>query len=322
MEHQTAWTETLRTMATSGALFYGVMKLFDAAGDRINEDTRLDIAVWLLDLKTTRKVQGWPGTFAKVFDRVFGNRHLSWSCFARSCVVSIASGLLIWLWLWLEDRKIYDMLYQYFGQYGRYGFLLIPCLFLSNLVPDYLSLLQTRYFLNRQRLTPGKIHAPTLSTRHRGRASHRKRQLRRRRLKPKTTDGSRGSELLRLLFALVITVVLSRLAVFFFTFFAIILGKIDITPLLWPVRRELLKLMALLIGPWVWLIPACFTSIWIWLYVSAGLLLKAARRLDIGFQWFNRHFDIENRPLQRLGLAARTILAAIYLGVTVGRRFL
>ena len=39
--------------------------------------------------------------------------------------------------------------------------------------------------------------------------------------------------------------------------------------------------------------PAFFTSVWLWLYAGSGFLLKAARRFDIGFQWFNRRFDIE-----------------------------
>jgi hypothetical protein len=28
-------------------------------------------------------------------------------------------------------------------------------------------------------------------------------------------------------------------------------------------------------------------SLWLWLYAGAGTLLKAARRFDIGFEWFN-----------------------------------
>jgi len=48
------------------------------------------------------------------------------------------------------------------------------------------------------------------------------------------------------------------------------------------------------------------TIIWIWLPTASGFLLKAARRLDFGFQWFNRRFDIEKR-LQCIGLMAGAI---------------
>lgn len=47
-----------------------------------------------------------------------------------------------------------------------------------------------------------------------------------------------------------------------------------------------------------------FSSIWLWLYAGSGFLLKAARRFDIGFDWFNRKFDIEKKPLSAIGLVA------------------
>jgi hypothetical protein len=45
-----------------------------------------------------------------------------------------------------------------------------------------------------------------------------------------------------------------------------------------------------------------FTSIWP--YAGVGFLLKSTRRLDSGFDWFNRKFDIEKKPLQSIGLVA------------------
>ena len=54
-----------------------------------------------------------------------------------------------------------------------------------------------------------------------------------------------------------------------------------------------------------------FTSIWLWLYAASGFLLKAARRFDFGFEWFNRRFDIEKKPLQSIGLVAGALLVAV-----------
>jgi hypothetical protein len=48
------------------------------------------------------------------------------------------------------------------------------------------------------------------------------------------------------------------------------------------------------------------------LYLVSTQTIKAARRFDVGFEWFNRRFDIEKRPLQSIGLAAGTIVAALY----------
>jgi len=68
------------------------------------------------------------------------------------------------------------------------------------------------------------------------------------------------------------------------------------------------------------LYPAFFTSIWLWLYAGSGFLLKAARRFDVGFDWFNRKFDIEKKPLQSIGLVAGALVALVYwMAVVVSR---
>lgn len=72
-------------------LFYGVMKFFDTVGDRLNENTKLEIGVWLLGVRIGQKMEPWSETFANIFDRVFGKKHFSWSCFWRSCLASFAS---------------------------------------------------------------------------------------------------------------------------------------------------------------------------------------------------------------------------------------
>ena len=66
--------------------------------------------------------------------------------------------------------------------------------------------------------------------------------------------------------------------------------------------------------------PAFFTSIWLWLYAGSGFLLKTARRLDIGFQWFNRRFDIEKKPLQSIGLVAGALVALVYWAAVIVSR--
>lgn len=69
---------------------------------------------------------------------------------------------------------------------------------------------------------------------------------------------------------------------------------------------------------WVVIIlPAFLTSIWLWLYVGSGLLLKAAHRLDFGFRWFSKHFDIETQPLRCIGMVAGVIVALTYWAVMI-----
>jgi hypothetical protein len=49
-------------------------------------------------------------------------------------------------------------------------------------------------------------------------------------------------------------------------------------------------------------------------------LTKAAKRFDIGFQWFNAEFDIEKKPLQSIGLVAGALVAVVYWAAVIVRR--
>jgi hypothetical protein len=68
-------------------------------------------------------------------------------------------------------------------------------------------------------------------------------------------------------------------------------------------------------------VPALFTSLCVWLFASSGFLLKAARRFDIGFQWFNRRFDIEKKPLSAIGLVVGSLVALLYWSWAIIRYF-
>jgi hypothetical protein len=45
------WTAIATQAGIGGGLFYAVTKFFDTVGERLNEDTRLEVAVWLLGVK-------------------------------------------------------------------------------------------------------------------------------------------------------------------------------------------------------------------------------------------------------------------------------
>ena len=44
------------------------------------------------------------------------------------------------------------------------------------------------------------------------------------------------------------------------------------------------------------------------LYGSAALTLIGGRRFDVAFDWFNRKFDIEKKPLSAIGLVAGSLV--------------
>jgi hypothetical protein len=63
--------------------------------------------------------------------------------------------------------------------------------------------------------------------------------------------------------------------------------------------------------------PLYLSSVWLWLYAASGFLLKFARRFDIGFQWFNSHVDIEEKPLSAIGLVAGALVAVLWWTVVL-----
>ena len=56
-----------------------------------------------------------------------------------------------------------------------------------------------------------------------------------------------------------------------------------------------------------------------WLPLVAGRAILAARRLGLGFQWFNSKVDIEHKPLSSIGLVAGAMVAVLWWTVVVVR---
>jgi hypothetical protein len=287
-------------LVVGGGLFYGIQKFFKEVEDKLTDSTKLQIAVWLLGIRTGPRVESWPETFAAVFDRVFGKKHLSWKCFFRSSVASITVGLLAFLiWtittLGVEYLSVSLHVVQYsstpewqriaayqtathLGFSSQNATFVAACLLmaiLSNAIPDFISLLETRWILNLM-----KRSGPTLI----------------------------GA-------LLVIDVALTLSTAWGWN---TVMGGMRLPP------TEIdFPSTPVLINRAVWLVyPALFTSVWLWLYAGSGFAIKAARRLDIGFGWFNRTFDIEKKPLQSIGLVAAFLVTVTYWSWTFGIRLL
>src|ERR1700685_1023977 len=89
----------------AGIVLFGVVwGFFKGVESVLTEDTKLEIAVWLLGMKPLGpKMEPWPETFAKLFDRVFTKKHVSLTCFWRSSLCSCAAIALTLLLGYLID---------------------------------------------------------------------------------------------------------------------------------------------------------------------------------------------------------------------------
>jgi hypothetical protein len=257
-------------LAAGGVLAGIVWKFFERVEAVLTDSTKLEIAVWLVGMKQIGpKVEPWPDTFAKIFDRVFGKRHLSWKCLIRSCLASysvaiIAIGIVV-------SSSLHAIVTHNREAPASVLLRLIPrFVFLAlfgNVLPDYISLLETRFALSlMNRFISAWLWMVII-----------------------VAD---------LIITTLIAVVGSAVLLF---------GTDPSGELIADVGYSSLFLL--------WILPAFFTSIWIWLYAGSGFILKAARRYDIGFEWFNRKLDIGKKPLQSIGLVAGVLVALVYWAV-------
>lgn len=267
-------------------LFYGVLKFFEAIEKRLNDDTKLEIAVWLLGVRVGTRTESWPQTFAKVFDRVFGKRHLSISCLFRSVCASLLGIAVIVTVNWLfQPSFVFLPVFVRWPWSDELRFVAL-CLF-PNLLVDYVALLKTRWMLR----VLARFH-------------------------PLSRGVLMGVDF-------VATYALAVIAhVWGFTLYTSMsghsgyvdafTGAIRLLPAMLG-DRQMVELLLTNSGftP-IFFYPVFLTSVWVWMYVASGFVLKAANRFDDAFSWFSKHFDIENKPLQSLGLVAGAMSTIAY----------
>ncbi len=127
----------------------------------LQDGTKLAIAVWLVgDPKT--EARPWPDTFIRLFDRAFGEKHLSWKCFWRSSIASFLAVCGLLALGYAVSPAVRAAFYPDAEmQSVRLTATIIGAAILLggvlNLFPDYLSLLQTRFVLRCMSRHPGTL---------------------------------------------------------------------------------------------------------------------------------------------------------------------
>ena len=139
----------------------GVWFLFEKAERAASEESRSRLAAWILRVDPKPRIEVLSAKMASLFDTVFGARHLTARCLMGSVIASLASvAIVTTIWIgvaWPFEDLVYvlssdtmwrityrlDVLSLVF-QGGTV--LVLAAVF--NLIPDYVSLLQTRRLLS------------------------------------------------------------------------------------------------------------------------------------------------------------------------------
>ena len=137
---------SLGVLAYLGAWFTtigGVWFLFEKADETLAPEVRDRLGAWLEGVTAGDGVRQWPEHFITLFDRVFGRKHLSSACFKRSAVATFMTTWIIGgCWIGLHPPES-------FGTAALALLLVTMAGLLLSLIPDYLSLLETRFVLGR-----------------------------------------------------------------------------------------------------------------------------------------------------------------------------
>jgi hypothetical protein len=144
----------LAAIATGWAAALGAIRLlFLEQEKRLNPELLRAIRYWL---KGRPAVGGdsWVAHFGQLFDGVFGTRHLSWHCFARSCIASVVAVFVLCL-AWVGLHR--DEAAQFIGSRMRLTVVaaLVATMLVYSFPCDYFSLLKTRRLIAYLSARPG-----------------------------------------------------------------------------------------------------------------------------------------------------------------------
>ncbi|MCI0483426.1 MAG: hypothetical protein L0Y78_02465 [candidate division NC10 bacterium] len=262
----------------------GVWALFERAETVASPETKAVISRWLRNLDPAGTVSSWPATFAAVFDHVFGEHHLSWRCFGRSCVVSLLSvAILLAVWGALRPAEFLAFIKTDNPRATQgffFGFVIL------NLIPDYLSLLESRYVLRWM----VRAH-------------------------------STFRILAFLALDLVATVAIAVVSLVCFRGLIVLIDPpgIRMLPLSEGLSRYLRSASILsvaasgFVSPGVSFYSTLFTSVWVWLYALSGAAVRVSEHMGIGLNRMRGLLDIENKPLRCLGFVSIIFVTLVYL---------
>jgi tetratricopeptide (TPR) repeat protein len=275
----------LALLGTWITIIVGLVSLFQKGEEAMTEKSQRVVRNWLLRDNLAEGGANWADSFKSLFDAVFTDNHLSWTCFSRSVIASATIITAVILGMigsgYTSSYKV-AMLGKstsvYLGVASAIGFLV-----LFNAVLDYVSLYQTRWVIGWMADT-----------------------------------GKTANHLGLLALDLVLT-----LGIFAFSVGATQVSAIalqgDLHASFWS---ALFYEMPLVMYYWIVngdplprasLISTFFTSIWIWLYAIAGLTLQGSTSLLGGVEWMRDLFDVENRPVQALGLMLAILTTSGFL---------
>ena len=274
--------EVLAFFGTWVAVCFGLVGLFREGEKLMSGEGRAAVSDWLLREDFAQRPSNWPGTFITLFDAVYSDDHGSWTCFWRSALTSVVVVSLL-----LTGFMGFGLLEGFTPDsptdLSALTFLSLPILI--NVIVDYGSLFETRWILGRMARSPRwPLHVGYLLV----------------------------DLVLTLLCIFVPVVVLQvvltmspdEIVVWSPAFWAEV-GQEASVLAEWIVRFDAddARMLSVMV------FSTLFTSVWVWCYVGAGLLLRVLQPMLSSLDWLKRHLDVHTRPLHAMGLLLAVLVS-------------
>lgn len=268
----------------------GLWFLFERAEGVASHEVRVRAARWASRDRLTESLDSIPDRFADLFDLVFGVRHLSWRCLGASALASILSATLVVFLFWglgvgfvgdlgmlFTDTRIPTDERVWIAVSLTGMLLLLAVIF--TILPDYLSLLQTRYMIGWVKRSPRRFPLLLIA------------------------DGA-VTALIALIWMWFSIAVIGRQNATVGEIASIPLGSDPRSP------REIGA-----IGPFAFpfFYSTFFTSVWLWFYAASVLLSRVLLKMNSGVGFLLRVTDVENQPFRSIGFVSVLIVSGLFL---------
>ncbi len=232
------------------------------------------------------RVETWPQQFSELFDVVFGKKHLSGKCFNRSVVASILAGLITFL-IWWSLRPEY-----YFELFSQDDISLILLILVAssisyNSIPDYISLLESRFIIRKM---------------------------------SQTSSVQKWVLLLCLDFVLTIIVfIICSLSIMipihiiksddasWSKMYDFLITDMAPATIYFSHEEPFLTLFG------IFFYSTFFTSVWVWLYVLANIVVRLSRITDCSWGVLTYLVNIDDKPILSLGTISIVLITLGYL---------
>jgi serine/threonine protein kinase len=286
--------EVLSFFGTWTAVGFGLLALFREGEKLMSGESRAQVSDWLLSESFADRPANWPSTFVDLFDAVFTENHLSWTCFHRSALTSVLvitvlfSGFAGVGWITLPTSLM--------------GFVEIAALLgipiSLNIVIDYASLFETRWVLGRMsRSNRMPVHLLYL-----------------------------GMDLVLTVLCVILPVAILQIfglglmtefsiwsTAFWYQLYSAIVNTAELfVAFTGEHLGEIPRVMS------VMLLSTLFTSVWVWLYAGAGLVLRITYPILESLDWLTRHLNVETHPVHAMGML---LVFLVSLGFAVSAPF-